>query len=130
MFPTEEDAILSFLNQPSPEEEQANSGPRVLFVDESPDLCVFVRTILRQYGFDADSACLLRDARMMLRVDGADFILVGPGTYQRPADTVLATLTLLAPKAVAHRLADDFKSLDAGEATDVLLQLFNVQRTA
>lgn len=129
-YPTEEEAILSFLNQPSPEDEKQKSGPHVLFVDESADLCVFVRTILGQYGFDVDSACLLRDAKMLLRVDGADILLIGPGTYQRPADTVMSALTPLAPKAAAHRLADDFKSLDAGAATDELLRIFKLEHRA
>ena len=51
-FPTEDDAILSYLRQPAPQDAPASTGPRVLFVDESADLCVFVRTVLGQYGFD------------------------------------------------------------------------------
>jgi hypothetical protein len=37
---------------------------------------------------------------------------------------VLKTLTGLAPKAKALRLAADFKIQDAREATDALLQMF------
>jgi anti-anti-sigma factor len=123
-FPTEEDAILSFLRQPPPEDAQAILGPRVLFVDESSDLCVFVRTVLRQHGYDVRTANLVRDARMLLRVDGTDYILAGPGTFQLPAEMVLSSLTPLAPKAVALRLGQNFKDLDAQEATDALLRTF------
>ena len=124
-FPGEEDALLSFLRQPPPKDAATRHGPRVLFIDESADLCVFVRTVLGQRGFDVRSSCLLRDARMLLQVDGADYILAGPGTLQRPSETVLAALKPLAPKAVALHLDDNFKVQDAQQATDALLQLFN-----
>jgi anti-anti-sigma factor len=126
-FATEDEAILSFLKQPAPEDAHQKRGPRVLFVDDSADLCVFVRTVLRQHGFDVRSSCLLRDAKMLLQVDGADYILAGPGTLQRPAETVLSTLKPLAPKAVSLRLPDDFKIRDAHEATAALLQTFKRQ---
>ena len=129
-FPTEDDAILSYLRQPAPQDAPASTGPRVLFVDESADLCVFVRTVLGQYGFDVYSACLLRDARLLLQVEGTDYILAGPGTFQRPAHTVLAALTPLAPKAVAISLDDNFKTLDAEQAAAELLQIFKPQVSA
>jgi anti-anti-sigma factor len=126
-FPSEEEAILSYLRQPPPAGAPETAGPRVLFVDDSADLCVFVRTILRQQGFDVRSSCLLRDARMLLQVDTVDYILAGPGNAQRPADAVLSTLKPLAPKAVPLRLPDDFETRDAREAASVLLHLFRGQ---
>ncbi len=125
-FATEDDAILSFLKQHT-EETAPKSGPRVLVVDESADLCVFVRTVLRQYGFDVQSSCLVRDARIFLRVDEVDYILVGPGTPQSPGQTVLQTLTTLAPKAIPLQLEGDFKIRDAQEATNALLHMFHLQ---
>lgn len=129
-FPTEDEAIRSFLQQsPSGTATQPKRGPRVLFVDESPELCVFVGTILRPYGLDVRSASM-RDARILLEVDGTDTILVGPGTPQRPAETVLRSLTPLAPKATALSLADDFRTYDAETATDTLLRVFSLQPPA
>jgi len=124
-FETEEEAILSYLRQRANEDPQVKRGPRVLVVDESADLCVFVGTILRQRGFDVQSSCLLRDAKVLLQVEPVEFILAGPGTPSRPAEMVLSTLTPLAPKAVPLRLDDDFKIRDAQEATAVLLQMFS-----
>jgi anti-sigma B factor antagonist len=125
-FPTEEEAILSFLKQPQAQEAQERRGPRVLVVDESADLCVFVRTVLMQHGFDVKSTCSFRDARILLGVDEVEYILVGPGNPQLSSETVINTLTAMAPKAIALRLDADFKIRDAREATDALLQMFKV----
>jgi anti-anti-sigma factor len=123
-YPTEEEAIVSFLKQRSPQEAEEGRGPRVLVVDESADLCVFVRTVLGQHGFDVKSTCSFRDAKILLEVDDVEYIVVGPGTAQLPSETVVNTLTALAPKATAMRLAADFKIRDAREATNALLQMF------
>ena len=128
-FPTEEEAIVSFLKQEPTDELQEKRGPRVLVVDESPDLCVFVRTVLMQHGYDVRSTCSFRDAKILLGVDSVDYIVVGPGTPQLSAETVIHTLTALSPKATAFRLAPDFKIRDAREATDALLQMFGCNET-
>lgn len=129
-FSTEEEAILSFHLQRPAYIAPKQSGPRVLFVDESADLAVFVRTILQRHGFEVRSYSLFRDAETLLQVDPVDYILVGPGTLQRPAESSLKALAALAPKAVPLRLDDDFKNRDAEEATDALLDLFNLRPTA
>jgi anti-anti-sigma factor len=123
-YATEEEAIQSFLKQSPTQEAQARSGPRVLVVDESADLCVFVRTVLLQHGYDVKSTCSFRDAKTLLQVDTVDYILVGPGTPQLSSETVLRSLTALAPNATALQLDVDFKIRDAREATDALLQMF------
>jgi anti-anti-sigma factor len=129
-FPTEEEAILSFLKQSPAQGTQDTRGPRVLVVDESADLCVFVRTVLNQHGFDVKSTCSFRDAKILLQVDGVEYILVGPGNPQLSSDTVLRTLTALAPQAKALQLDADFRIRDAREATDALLQMFGAGGTA
>ncbi len=123
-YPAEEEAILSFLKQSSVQQAQTRSGPRVLVVDESADLCVFVRTVLAQHGFDVKSTYTFRDARILLQVDTVEYILVGPGMPQLSSETVLRSLTALAPKATPLQLDVDFKIRDAREATDALLQMF------
>ena len=125
-FPTDEDAIVSFLKQGSTEGKPEKSGPRVLVVDESPDLCVFVRTVLMQHGFDVKSTCSFRDAKILLGVDEVEYILVGHGNPQLSSETMVRSLTALAPKATALQLGADFKIRDASEATEALLQMFRV----
>jgi len=123
-YATEEEAIVSFLKQNSEDEAQQRRGPRVLVFDESADLCVFVRTVLIGQGFDVRSTCSFRDAKILLRVDGVDYIVVGPSTPRLSAETVVESLTALSPKANVMQLAADFKIRDAQEATDALLQMF------
>jgi anti-anti-sigma factor len=125
-YPTEEEAILSFLKQRPAQEAEEKSGPRVLVLDESADLCVFVRTVLSRHGFDVRSTCSFRDAKILLNGDGVEYILVGQGTPQLPSETVLRALTALAPGATALRLDADFKIRDVEEATNALLQMFGV----
>jgi anti-anti-sigma factor len=127
VFPTEEEAVLSFLSQGPTDAAPAKSGPRVLFFDESIDLGVFVRTVLQRHGFDVRSYSLVRDAEVLLRVDPVDYILVGPSTVQRSAESYLKSLAALAPAAVPLRLDDDFKIRDAEEAASALLTLFNLR---
>jgi len=125
-YATEEEAILSFLKQRPAQEAQEKSGPRVLVLDESADMCVFVRTVLARHGFDVRSTCTFRDAKILLNADGVEYILVGPGTPQLASETVLRSLAALAPGATALRLDADFKIRDAEEATNALLQMFGV----
>jgi anti-anti-sigma factor len=126
-YPTEEEAILSFLRQKTTKGPSEKTGPPVLVVDDSANLCVFVRTVLGQHGFDVKSTCSFRDAKILLGVEGVDFIVVGPGTPQLSAETVVQSLSALAPEAKVVRLPADFKIQDAREATDALLQMFGVK---
>jgi len=125
-FPTEEEAIVSFLKQGPGTEAAGKGGPRVLVFDESADLCVFVRTVLAAHGYDVRSTCLFRDARILLGVDGVDYIVVGPSTPQLSAEKVMASLTALSPKAKPMQLDAEFKIRDAREATNALLQMFGL----
>jgi hypothetical protein len=53
-----------------------------------------------------------------------NYILVGRRTPQHPSETVLRSLTALAPKVTALQLDVDYKIRDARKATDALLQMF------
>jgi anti-anti-sigma factor len=128
-YPTEDDAILSFLKQRPAQETRGKRGPRVLVVDESADLCVFVRTVLMQHGFDVKSTCSFRDAKILLKVDTVDYILVGPGSPHLSSEMALRSLASLAPKATGLQLDPEFKSSDAREAADALLQMFGSNGT-
>src|SRR5271170_7914245 len=56
-YATKEEAIVSFLEEHPAEGNEERRGPRVMLVDESADLCVFVRTVLSRHGFDVKSTC-------------------------------------------------------------------------
>jgi anti-anti-sigma factor len=123
VFDTEEAAILSFLDR-QPANTIEKRGARVLFFDQSPDLCAFVRAVLTQHGFDVKSTSNYGDAKILLRVEAVEHILVGPGTPQLPSETALRGLRAIAPTTPALRLPPDFKAQDAQPATEALLGLF------
>jgi len=123
-YPTEQEATLSFLRQPAAPTPHDQPGHRVLVVDRSPDLGAFVRAVLTQHGYEVRSASLVSDARVLLQVHNVDYILVGPGTPQMPAANVLAALKGLAPKATALQLTPEFRSFDAHQAAELLLEMF------
>lgn len=124
VYATEEDAILSYLRQRSPNLAEEKSGLRVLVLEKSADVCAFITTVLVQHGFNVRSTSFLGDARILLQVQPVDYILVGPGTAQLPSEAIVETLKASAPKAAALQLDDTFRSLDAHHATQVLLKMF------
>jgi anti-anti-sigma factor len=121
--PTEEDALLAFAGGRSTHAVRQERGPRVLLLDKSPDLCAFIRNVLAQHGFDVQSTHHLGDAKLLLRVDEVDYILLGPDASQFPSDTVLSSLRVLAPRASAWQLPADFNCCDAQQAALVLLHM-------
>jgi anti-anti-sigma factor len=124
-FESEEEAIVSFLDRPAAK-QTAQSGPRLLIFDPSADLCTFARTILSQHGYDVRTTCAFGDAKLLLRVDSVDYVLVGPCSSQLPPDIAARDLAAIAPRASVLQLSPDFKSYDALEATEMLLQLFGL----
>jgi anti-anti-sigma factor len=123
-YPTEEEAIVSFLKERSPQGAVGASGPKVLVLDESADLCVFVRTVLAGHGYDVRSTCSFRDAKILLKVDGVDYIVIGPSTPRLSAETMMTSLKALSPTAETMQLDVEFKLRDAREAADALMQMF------
>jgi anti-anti-sigma factor len=123
-YPTEQEAVVSFLRQPAPGATAALPGHRVLVVDRSPDLGAFVRAVLNPRGYLVKSASLVSDARVLLQIEPVDFILVGPGTPQLPAAAVLVALRNLSPQAIALQLTPEFRTFDAHQAAELLLEMF------
>lgn len=124
-FADEDEAILSFLSRASVA-TPADRGPRVLIFDPSADLCTFARTVLSHRGFNVRTTCSFGDAKLLLRVDQADFILVGPCNTQLSPDTAARDLAAVAPQASILQLGSDFKSRDALDASETLLQMFGI----
>ena len=124
IYDSEEEAIVSFLKEPAlSNTDGAHAGPLVLFVDQSPDLCAFVRTLLQHHGYEVLSTCRMHDAKTLLSAAKVDYIVLGPDSSSRPADSAAASLKSLAPKASTVLLQKDFKHGDAEEAGLELLRL-------
>lgn len=125
-YATEQDAISSFSKKSPTANTPDCRGPRILVVDSSADLCVFIRSVLSQHGYDVKSANLVRDAKTMLQVGDIDVILIGPGTPQLSSETVAQSLGVVAPNIKTLQLGADFKSHHAHEAAQILLQMFEL----
>ena len=98
VYGSEEEAIVSFLKEPrGSQPDDASVGPMVLFVDQSPDLCAFVRALLHHHGYEVLSTCRVHDARMLLTAAKFDYILLGPDNSNLNSDNVVASLKSLAP---------------------------------
>jgi len=131
IYDTEEAAIVSFLKEGAlTTAESANTGPRVLFLDPSPDTCAFVRALLARHGYRVLSTGLMGDAKILLSASSVDIIVLGPdcGTLSAPA--AVNVLQQLAPAAKMVVLETEFKSRAADEAGADLLERIQLGTTA
>jgi anti-sigma B factor antagonist len=130
VYPDEEAAIISFLKEgviaPA---ESANTGPRVLFLDSSPDTCAFVRALLSRHGYRVLSTGLMGDAKILLSASTVDIIVLGPESGPMAAPATLKVLQQLAPKAKTVVLEREFKSRAADEASVALLDRIQLDTT-
>ena|SRR5271157_4438780 len=123
VYESEEAAIVSFLKEPVVKTSDAKTaGPLVLFLDESPDLCAFVRTLLNGHGYEVLSTCRLHDARLLLKAADVDYLVLGPDNSRLPEDTVVASLKSLAPKATTVLLDSAFNVGNPESAGSELLR--------
>lgn len=131
IYPDEEAAIVSFLKEgvmtPA---ESANTGPRVLFLDPSPDTCAFVRAVLARHGYRVLSTGLMGDAKILLSASTVDVIVLGPECGALAAPATLDVLQRLAPSAKTVVLEREFKSRAADEAGIALLERIQLCTTA
>jgi anti-anti-sigma factor len=124
VYDSEDEAIVSFLKESALlPQDAAVAGPKVLFVDQSPDLCAFVRSLLHHHGYEVLSTCRVHDAKTLLTADKVDYIVLGPDSSLLPSDSVLASLRPLAPKAATVLLHSEFKHRDAEQAGIELLRM-------
>jgi anti-sigma B factor antagonist len=124
IYTTEQEAISSLSKKAPAPNTPDRRGPRILVVDSSADLCVFIRSVLSQHGYDVKSTNLVRDAKTMLQVGDIDVILIGPSTPQLSSETVAQSLGVVAPNIKTLQLGPDFKSHHAHEAAEILLEMF------
>ncbi len=123
VYDSEEEAIVSFLKEPrAASPGDASAGPTVLFVDQSPDLCAFVRAMLHHHGYEALSTCRIHDAKMLLAAAKFDYIVLGPDSSKLPSDNVVAALQSLAPTTATVQLQGGFQYEDPERAGVELLR--------
>ncbi len=122
-YDSEEAAIVSFMKEaPTGTPVIRNTGPTVLFVDQSADLCAFARSLLHHHGYDVLSTCRIHDAKTLLKAGKIDYIVLGPDSCQEPSQNLLDSFRLLAPTAKTVLLESGFQSSDPERASLELLQ--------
>jgi len=128
VYDSEEAAIVSFLKDPAVIPRSATTaGPLVLFVDQSPDLCAFVRGLLSSHGYEVLSTCRIHDAKTLLMAAKVDYIVLGPDSSQHPSHNVAEALKPLAPTATTVLLESGFKLGDPERVGFELLQRMQVR---
>jgi anti-anti-sigma factor len=126
IHPTEEEAILGCLHEHFTEvSSDTPCKGRVLFIDNSHDLCVFVRMLLKEHGYEVVSTALVRDARILMRASKIDFLIFGPDCAQAPRESLISSLKQHAPQAAAFHLEPDFKHRAPHEAEATLLGMMS-----
>ena len=131
IYPDEEAAIVSFLKEGAmTPAEEVNTGPRVLFLDPSPDTCAFVRALLTRHGYRVLSTGLMGDAKILLSASTVDVIVLGPDCGSLSSPSTVNILQQLAPSAKTVVLEREFKSRAADEAGIALLERIQPSPTA
>jgi anti-anti-sigma factor len=123
VYDSEEEAIISFLKEPKASNPDSSVGPMVLFVDQSADLCAFVRTLLHHHGYEVLSTCRIHDAMTLLNTAKFDYIVLGPDSSDLPSDNVVASVKSLVPAVATVLLEKDFKYEDPEQAGLELLRM-------
>src|SRR5271169_4017728 len=114
IYPDEEAAIVSFLKEGAiAPADSSNTGPRVLFLDPSPDTCAFVRAVLARNGYRVLSTGLMGDAKILLSASSVDVIVLGPDSGPMSTAATLEVFRKLAPAAKTVVLEREFKSRSA-----------------
>ncbi len=128
VYNTEEEAIVSFLKEPpTAAKETTPAGPLVLFLDQSVDLCAFVRKMLNGHGYEVVTTSRLHDAKLLLSAADFSYLVLGPECSQLPCDDVIATLKPFAKSADVVQLQRGFQMDDAERAASDLLQRMRPQ---
>lgn len=130
IYSDEEAAIVSFLKEgTSIVTDAANAGPRVLFLDPTPDTCAFVRALLTRHGYRVLSTGLMGDAKILLTASTVDIIILGPDSGPLASPATVNVLQQLAPSAKTVVLEKEFKIRAADEAGTALLARLQLSPT-
>jgi anti-anti-sigma factor len=124
IFSSEREAVVSF-RKPTPEVSRPSPAARIVFLDQSPDVCAFVRTMLTSHGYEVLSVTRVSDAKILLKAGNTDVLMLGPNTPHSKFEghSLIGSLVALAPKAKVIELDEQFQFAAAEEAGAALLQL-------
>jgi len=122
---TEEKAVAAFYGPGARAEAPVRTGRSILCLDSNIDLLAYLRELLLRAGYDVQSACLVNDARLLMRVTRFDLLLIGPdklasGSLPQSFQDACAKLPVI-------ELGKEFSTTDAGEAGASLLAMIEAR---
>lgn len=124
-FPSQREAVMSYRKPTAPVSKPTVPKARIIFFDRSSDLCAFVRSVLSAHGYEVLSATLVSDAKVLLKAERTDVLMLGPNTSD-----LTASLLALAPNATIIELDQQFQAWEAEQAGTMLLQLLRESKKA
>jgi len=132
VFPSEREAVVSYRKSRPEVPKPATPKARIIFLDQSSDVCAFVRTVLTAHGYEVLSTTLVSEARVFLKVGNTDVLMLGPNTshFSFDGSSLVASLAVLAPKVTVIELDEQFQTSDAEQAGTALLQLLRGRKEA
>lgn len=119
VYESEQEAVASFYKRARVSEEAASRGPTVLCVDQSPDVLVCLREILRNAGYHVLTNSNLHDSLILMRATRLSLLVLGPNLTASPG-TQQAFREACAALPVVE-LGTSFCTQDAGHAASELL---------
>lgn len=116
---SEETALVAFYRPGARAETHAPSGHSILCIDSNLDVLAYLRELLRRAGYEVQTTDRLADARLLLRVDRFDLLLIGPDKVAPPDAPAAARLANANLPVI--ELDKEFSTRHAGEAGSELL---------
>ena len=122
---SEEDAVSAFYQRKTNVRAVQCEGPAVLCIDESADVLVYLRELLRSAGYRVLTNSNLPDTLILIRATRPGLIVVGPSLRGSAASRRAFESTCTTAPVV--ELGDEFSSLDAGNVASELLEKIRVR---
>jgi anti-anti-sigma factor len=114
-YASEKEAIEAFSEGPqTPHDSFQSSINRIVCLDSSLELLVYVRVLLQRSGYEVFTTQSLSDALTFAKVRQASLVILGPGT--RSKETAIERFRQSVPSAKLHHLPSDFSTSDADQA--------------
>jgi anti-sigma B factor antagonist len=121
VYTSDYNAIASFVLRGAPGENRGEFAATVLFLDQSHDLCAFVRSVLGQHGYEVLTTSRFRDAQLLAQAAQPSIILIGPKPAELENEAVVPVLQAAAPNAGTVTLPRDFGHSYANHGAAALL---------
>jgi anti-sigma B factor antagonist len=120
VHPTEEGALEAFYRNAGSDGSKGSAGKNILCFGSDANVLAYLREVLHRSGYEVQTASLVGDARLLLRVMPIDLMLVGAEKAEVMQSSALKEICAKVP---CLQLDTDFAGRSPDEAGSELLQL-------